>query len=49
MLTLFLSSSLMIHSCYPNINVDELQPEHWELSEMHQYPDSCPKEKIGCS
>lgn len=49
MLTLFLSSSLMIHSCYPKLNVNELPPERWELSETYQYQDSCPKEKIGCS
>ncbi len=49
MLTLLLSSSLIIHSCYPKPNVNETPPDLWEPSEIHQLLVDCPKEKIGCS
>lgn len=48
MLTLLLSSSLMIHSCYPKPN-DEIPPNFLEPSTINQPPVDCPKEKIGCS
>lgn len=49
MLTLLLSSSLMLHNCYPNPNIDEIPLRFLESSETHQPQVDCPKDKIGCS
>lgn len=46
MLTLILSSSLMIHSCFPKPNADETPPPVlWEPAEIHSVYDNCPKTK----
>lgn len=49
MLTLILSSSLMIHSCFPKHNADETPPDLWEPTEIHSVYDNCPKTKAYCS
>lgn len=50
MLTLILSSSLMIHSCYPKPNADETPPpDLWEPAKIHSAYDNCPKTKAYCS
>lgn len=49
MLTLILSSSLMIHSCFPKPNADETPPPVlWEPVEIHSIYDNCPKTKAYC-
>lgn len=49
MLTLILSSSLMVNSCFPKPNADETPPDLWEPTEIHAIYDDCPKTKIYCS
>lgn len=48
MLTLILSSSLMVHSYFPNPKSDEPKPDVWEPKSAQYIHDTCPKDKSYC-